>query len=144
MRVAWKVTTRNRRSVSIRNQRLYLKYRKGEVITAPEDSIGIFCFRSKYFAERFVARMDPENEDRLKILKVALIGKANRPIAVCNLERREYMNQFCRWVKQNGRNPYKLLKVITDARCGLQLGIRMISVNIPPGTVCAPAVKVLE
>jgi hypothetical protein len=56
---------------------IFPKYTKGKIVTALPDTAGIFCFESKYFAERFTEEYYLEG--RCKIIRVEGIGDPIKP-----------------------------------------------------------------
>ena len=74
-RPVWKVVRKNRRSFVIKNKKYKLVYEKNKIIKARKDTFGVFCFKTKEYASRFIGIY---NWDVL-LLKVEPIGKGKKP-----------------------------------------------------------------
>lgn len=90
-----------------------LKYTKGKIITADPETLGIFTFKTKKDANRFI------NNTFYLILKVRPIGKGTTPKLISNFVNVDGLQTFF-------INPH----VGTS--------------NIPAGTICYPAVRMLD
>ena len=112
--VRWKVVTRERTSF-VAEGKYKLKYRKGAIVHALPNTVGIFTFKTKAQAEELMNLVPG------LILKVRPIGRGKTPKAISAWTSAENLNEFYRTGMRNGVDP------------------------IPPdGTICYPAVEVLD
>ncbi len=114
MPIRWKVTTLNRNSCMIYRNYFSRKYLKGSTIKAEPNTLGIFVFDTLIHAKLFVGN----NKKRL-ILKVKPVGKEHIPYQISG-----------NFWKYSLINFYKSMA-----------GIKIYP---PSGTICYPAVEVLE
>ena len=107
----------------------YIKYyRKGETVKANKGTLGIFVFKTKKQANNFIKNRR-DNEGSYFILKVKSIGKGESPKFVCGCplllmliwDTSKYLNQFYKYGEKSN-----------------------LQMKPPEGTICYPAVKVLE
>ena len=54
VRPRWKFVSPDRKSLNVNEERFQLKYTKGKIVEAINDSFGIFCFKRKIDCERFI------------------------------------------------------------------------------------------
>lgn len=115
----YKVINENRKSAVIKeNSKFCIEYKKGKKVNKIKDTIGIFTFRRKWQAERFIGN----SIRRLKceIIRVTPIGRGGRPKVICFDPTNTNLRAF-----------YKNKSNYTDKW-------------IPNGTVCYDAVIPLE
>lgn len=118
-KIRYKVVNKNRKSVIIPSNFLScITYEKDTIVEANKDTIGIFLFNRKKDAENF-----RNNALAQKILKVEPIGRGKIP-------------------KQIVRSVYLSNKSIKNLKIGIE-DVYKTSL-IPKGTICYPAVKVLN
>lgn len=117
MPIRWKVTTRTRSSCLVDGRsRFGRNYLKDTTVKAELGTFGIFTFNAKQNAEKF---KEAQNMVGLKILKVKGIGKAKHSPKISGSLRSSILSRF-----------YKDGDVY--------------SFSSPYGTICYPAVEVLE
>jgi hypothetical protein len=112
--------------IPYQNRIYHLKYPKGEVVRAPEGSLGIMTFDSLARAESFSWLCRSERAAAVKILKVRPLGKGVRIKKVSRLAP-EYFKAF---YKKRAKQKYDHRWVRT--------------VDVPRGTICYKAVEVLD
>jgi len=118
----WKIIKKHTRSSAVLSpySRYAIKYPKGEIVKAPADSLGIFCFKTQKRAKEFIR---PHAHKNYLFIKVEPIGRGVSPKKINTLYfRLDLQGQLIPgWTlsKNNTENP-------------------------PEGTICYPAVKVLE
>jgi len=115
MVIRWKVTTKGRESSIVYDIPKYKKlYHKGTIVKATENTLGIMTFETDTYAKHFA------QDTGLIILKVKPIGKGSRPKGVAFGLNEKTIDLFY------SRNMLEL------------------EVEPPKGTICYPAVEMLE
>ena len=76
----FKIVNKNNGSFAIHhNSPYYLTYNKGEVVTAREETLGIFCFKRKRDAKDYMELIRMFNNNKnVRIIKVLPIGKGKK------------------------------------------------------------------
>ena len=116
-RPVYKVVTQSRNSIVASRRKGYnLKYKIDTIVAARPETHGIFCFKREKDAVNFcMSRIG-------MILKVLPIGKGKTPTSICNLS----------------------LSFGIPLSQYYSSGTKYHIWNTPTGTICYPAVKVLE
>lgn len=119
--IRWKIVTKNRSSCILTSHCKYRKvYKKGEIVKGGRGTLGIFCFKTKTDAINF------ENciVGNYLIIKVKPIGKGKNPKSILSIL------------------PYTNINNLMDK---FYKNLDFVLRQKPPvGTICYPAVKVLE
>jgi len=115
-RPVWKVVKKNRTSCFVERCRYQLTYKKGEIVKAREETLGIFCFKRKKDAENFI----DVNHSKNIIIKVEPIGRGKKAFLISRL----------------GYKNFKLFYSNDFANAN--------TFQAPCGTICYPSIKVLE
>ena len=116
--ICYKVVTNLRGSISVHNSKYRKIYEKGTIVRSDPNTLGIFCFETEEDAIRF-------SSDNDRILKVKPIGRKKKPSIILDWQSlcKEYLDKFYSNRKRS----------------------KSILYTFPPkGTVCYPAVEVLE
>ena len=120
-KIAWKVVhkRKGKRLSAIVSEgcKYCLEYPKGKIVKAPEGTLGVFCFREKEDAQKFLAS-EFYSASPWIIIKVKGIGKEVVPKVISTFITDECLDDF-----YNKNDDFTELKLA--------------------GTVCYPAVKVL-
>ena len=113
--IRWKVTRMDRTSCLINRRSCFCqKYLKGKIVTADPQTPGIFTFQTKQHAEVFMPQMEQ------LILKVKPLGKGVTPSCISR--------DLCQ------RDLMRFFKSLASK----------LTMWPPNGTICYPAVKVLD
>jgi len=70
----YKVVDHNRESIIVRDLKFILKYEKGSIIKGKDDSLGVFCFKTKRDATHFA-----NNFTTSRILRVVPLKRGKSP-----------------------------------------------------------------
>ena len=139
MIIRWKVTKDDRTSPHAEGK-YYKEYLKNTIVKANKNTLGLMTFKTKEQAATWANR----SVIRTRILKVRPIGRGKVPIVLAN---RDYFNLFYKHKRTlNSKKIAKLLRLKGDGRrFDYRIGDRDIILwPVPEGTVCYPAVEVLE
>jgi hypothetical protein len=117
--IYYKVVNKDNTSCFISSKTYVRNYRVGEIVEAKKGSLGIFCFKDFLSIKKFCTI------EYFKILKVESIGEASYPNLICIRHQTRYLNSFYHSNIPRCNNKWR-------------------GNNIPDGTICFPAVKVLE
>ena len=128
MKTRYKVVKkRNRTSAVVHaNSKYSLIYNPGQIVTAPEGSLGIFVFKYKRDAEHWMARIDrywsPEPENRLMMIEVEPLIRGVRQRCMSNDATTAGLDNFYNvgdyhytvtWVVPYGTYCHQSVKVLT-------------------------------
>lgn len=122
--IRWKViVSKNRSSCSIIKYCKYQNvYKKGKIVKAKRGTLGIFCFKTKTDAINFIH--GDEEGGFFSIIKVEPVGKGKKPKLIASI--------------------YPFLGVHVTIDDFYRHPKAIFSQKPPEGTICYPAVKVLE
>jgi hypothetical protein len=144
MKPKWKVVNKkDRGSIFARCDGFKKYYGPGRIVEETPDSVGIMVFRTKRDAENFLIRSG--KFDTGEIIKVTPIGKAKIVKNICvTPTNKKVMEKYYKLVEQ--MKMYERNKDSYSLRRGYDIynQIGLMSGEIPDGTQCYPAVKVLE
>ena len=123
-RILWKVVNEDRKSISVSDSKKFsLRYKKGKIVKAKRNSLGIFCFKTKVEALVF-SELSHHLFNSYSILRVL--------------------------PQERGRKPKIISSKITERRITLfydsinRYNNYMFSCAPPCGTICYPSVLVLD
>ena len=115
MPIRWKVTTQTRRSCVIYGEDFFKKYLKNTIVKADPTTLGIFLFKTKKNAEDFT-----KNTRGWIILKVKTVGEGKKPKEISGSISIRGLTEFYD-NSETAKTEF-----------------------MPFGTICYPAVEVLE
>ena len=120
--IRWKIVKKYERGSCYlpKNCKYFKTYKKGIIVKATRGTLGIFVFKTKKFAEDFIIDYLASNS-QFQILKVKSIGKGRSPKLIAN---------------------FIFLLASQDINMFYEEGI--LAIPPPDGTICYPAVKVLD
>ena len=138
MKIAYKVLRYDRTSC-ITTGVLSLRYKKGATVRARESTMGIFCFERKKDADRFKqSAIVAGTIVAGTVVKVRPIGRGLRPAYISSGW--PWSSQILRWYRE-----LKKLGVNIRSRVSMLKKERnVVFCTTPNGTICYPAVEVLE
>lgn len=118
--IYYKVVKKDNTSCFMNSQKYVKKYLPGTIVKADEKTLGIFCFKDIISIKKFCCPY------YYKIFRVHGIGKPSIPDAICSNSKTKFMNSFYK-----GNIPLFKVNIIKTSM-------------IPNGTICFPAVEVLD
>jgi hypothetical protein len=122
--IAYKVVFNRKSFITSLGGKFSLDYQPGAVVKAPEGTLGIFCFKDRNSAWRFAyGDRGSTNGTLIKVIKVRPIGKCFTPFEV-----------------SLGISDIGLMNFYDSDSCYKN----STSTRIIDGTICYPAVEVLE
>jgi len=110
-------------------------YKKNKIIRAPENSLGIMTFETKWYAERFLVDEFSDYDFTMKIIKVKGIGRMPTPDYIIGHAGTAYVRTHAGEVETEAYNFMDSLIIHEIIRGGR---------FAPRGLACFKAVKVLE
>ena len=105
-----------------KNSSYFLKYEKGKIVTAVWRSFGIFCFRTKNYAEDFIDVNSDFFRNKFLIIKVKPLGEIRKPNYIFSSYYFEAYDSL--------KYSYKTMNYSKN-------------IYIPYGTICCESVEVL-
>jgi hypothetical protein len=131
----WKVTTKDRKSLYVKDPQFQIRYHKNTIVIPSHNAPGIFVFDTEASAERFVRGRHPE----AKILRVLPMGRAIklkgfRPTIYDNRTIYRFWKNLPETIKAS-ENQDRLAKHLGYDTCGIE---RL------DGTLIYPAVRVMD
>lgn len=117
--ICYKVVNEDNTSAFVTGKSYARKYQLGEIVTAKKNTLGIFCFKDLLSVRKWC------NPSSFKILLVESMGEPLVPEVMCVCYRIRYLNSFYNHDKPKRSDRWK-------------------TNNVPQGTICFPAVKVLD
>ncbi len=78
MLIRWKVVTEDRKSCLITGK-YCLYYKKGSVVEARKETVGVMTFTTKVTAEKFILHALIPGQERYIVIKVKGLGKGRKP-----------------------------------------------------------------
>jgi len=130
-KVKYKVVSEDNKSafLSLCNgiKKYRLNYKKDTIVEAPKGTLGIMVFERKYQAEKFIRRQT-DCPACFNIKRVLSIGKGKKPYSICRISILDSDYDLDQFYRKNIIDPF----------------YRISKVSPPDGTICYPAVKVLD
>lgn len=116
--ICYKVVNEKRKSIIVHSRKYTKTYKKGTIVVSLPNSHGIFCFKTRLDATKFASWSD-------HILRVKTIGRPKKPKTIIHWDdvSTKSLNQF--YFKKKYYNYLNMARP-------------------PKGTICYPAVEVLE